>query len=207
MFVRHMPGEAGVRLRWLYYRRRLGALGRGTRIDEGVHIVNPEQVFIGANCWIAANAFLGAAAPDLTRREVVRRPNPAFTAAEGELRLADYVYIAPQALINAHGGVAIGESVSISAGAKLYSSSHYYRGEGGDAGVPEFLPGMRRQPGDQCLMLGPIVVHAGSQVGSHAIVLPGVTVGPRTWVGAGAVVTGSLEPNRVYNPLPVDRQR
>jgi galactoside O-acetyltransferase len=207
MAVRHLPGQAGVRLRWLYYKRRLGALGEGTRIDEGVHLVNPQHIFVGRNCWIAANAFLGAGPTSTANREIVRRPNPDYDGGEGQLHLADHVYVAPQALINAHGGVAVEEDCSISAGAKLFSATHYYRDERGDAGVPKYVPGMRRSPGDQCLMLGPVVIRRGSQVGTHAVVLPGVTIGPRTWLGAGAIAPTRLEPDRVYNPTPVDRAR
>ena len=40
MFVRHLPGPLGVRLRRGYWRRRLGALGDGARIDEVVRREN-----------------------------------------------------------------------------------------------------------------------------------------------------------------------
>ena len=38
----------------------------------------------------------------------------------------------------------------------------------------------------------PIVIGEGSWIGMNAIVLPGVTLGPKTTVGAGAVVTKSF---------------
>src|SRR5436190_1980579 len=95
MVVRHYPGPAGARLRFHYYRRRLAALGPGTRIDEGVHLVGEKHIHIGANCWIAANAFLGAGPTSTRHREVSRRDNPEFGGDEGELFLEDDVYVGP----------------------------------------------------------------------------------------------------------------
>lgn len=201
MFVRHFPGDLGTHLRFRYYRKRLGALGRGTRIDEGVHIVGAQHVYIGANCWIAANAFLGAGPPSTRHRHVLRRPNPDFAAVEGELRIADDVYIAPQVLINAHGGVTIEDNVAISVGARLFSSSHHYRDAGGPPGVPAYPAGMRAGPEDpQVLLVSPIVIGSESFVGANAIVLPGVTIGPKTWLGAGGVAHERLQPGKVYSP-------
>lgn len=114
MVVRHLPGRAGWWLRRRYYGRRLGPLGEETQIDEGVHIVGAEHVFIGSRCWIAANAFIGAGPPNTEGRRVLRRQNPDFTGREGEVRIGDHVYLAPQTLINGHGGVEIGDNVAVS---------------------------------------------------------------------------------------------
>jgi acetyltransferase-like isoleucine patch superfamily enzyme len=202
MLVRHLPGPLGHALRRRYWGRRLGSLGEGVRIDEGVHIVNPQHVFIGSGCWIATNVFIGAGAASTEGREVVVRENADFAGERGEVRIGDDTYIAPASLINGHGGVDIGENVSLGAAAKLYSSSHHYRAPGDPPGVPSVGAGMRREPkgdiGRQALSVGPVVIAAESFVGSHAIVMPGVTIGPRTWLGAGAVAHRSLEPGRVY---------
>ena len=45
-----------------------------------------------------------------------------------------------------------------------------------------------------------MVVREASFVGSNALVLPGVTIGPRTWLGAGGIARERLEPGRVYRP-------
>ncbi len=202
MFVRHLPGPLGWALRRRYWGRRLGSLGAKVRIDEGVQIVNPENVFIGDGCWLATNVFIGAGAASTEGREVVVRENPDFRGERGQVRIGADTYIAPASLVNGHGGVEIGENVSLGAAAKLYSSSHHYRAPGDPPGVPSVGAGMRREPkgdvGRQALSVGPVVIADESFVGSHAIVMPGVTIGPRTWLGAGAVAHRSLEPGRVY---------
>ena len=190
----------------MYWGRRLAELGAGTRIDEGVHIVGPEHVRIGRNCWIAANVFLGAGPPSLEHRHVVRRPNADFRGAEGELLIADHAYLAPQVLINGHGGVEIGPNAAVSTGAKVFSSSHHYREHDGSAGRPAFGSGTRRGagPGEQALLVGPVKIGEEAFVGANAVVMPGVTIGARTWLGAGAVARRTLEPGRVYSaPDPV----
>ncbi|MBL7222528.1 MAG: N-acetyltransferase [Candidatus Brocadiae bacterium] len=48
----------------------------------------------------------------------------------------------------------------------------------------------------------PIRVCHGASIGSGAVVLPGVTVGERAMVGAGAVVTHDVEPGAVITGVP-----
>jgi acetyltransferase-like isoleucine patch superfamily enzyme len=200
MFVRHFPGPAGARIRHVYYRRRLAHLGPGTRIDEGVHIVGERHVHIGSNCWIAANAFLGAGPAATKHRKVIHRPNPDFEGSEGDLYLGEDVYVGPQAYINAHGGVWVGPNVAVSVGAKIFSASHYHRSPDDAPGVPRYAGGMGLSEEDpQALMLGPVVVHGRSFVGANAVVLPGVTVGPSSWVGAGAVAREDVEPDTIFS--------
>jgi acetyltransferase-like isoleucine patch superfamily enzyme len=49
---------------------------------------------------------------------------------------------------------------------------------------------------------GPVIIHDNCFIGARAIVLPGVTVGPNSIVGAGAVVTKSVPPGRVVAGTP-----
>lgn len=48
------------------------------------------------------------------------------------------------------------------------------------------------------------MIREDSFVGSNSVVLPAVTIGPRTWLGAGAVAGRSLEPGRVYRAAGVE---
>lgn len=199
LLVRHYPGPTGIRLRNRYYSRRLAELGPGTRIDEGVHIVGEKHVHIGANCWIAANAFLGAGPPHTRHREIVRQSNEAFVGEEGDLYLEDDVYVGPQVYVNAHGGVRIGRNVAVSVGAKIFSASHYHRSADGPPGVPTYAGGMGLSEKDpQALLLGPVVVEPRAFVGAGAIVLPGVTVGRGSWLAAGGIARKSIEPETVH---------
>ena len=59
------------------------------------------------------------------------------------------------------------------------------------------------------LTFAPIVVEDDSDIGVGAIIMPGITIGRGAQVGAGAVVTRSVEPYSVVagNPAKVLRQR
>lgn len=52
---------------------------------------------------------------------------------------------------------------------------------------------------------GKTLVRAGASIGANATILPGVTIGTRAMVGAGAVVTRSVPPNAVVvgNPAKI----
>ena len=86
-------------------------------------------------------------------------------------------WIGQQCFFHAAGGIRIGVRVGIGPGAKILTSSHQ-------------LPADRDVPiMDGELVLSPVVLEDGCDIGVGAIVLPGVTVGRGAQIGAGAVVT------------------
>jgi acetyltransferase-like isoleucine patch superfamily enzyme len=77
-----------------------------------------------------------------------------------------------------HCGVSIGNNVVISAGAMLLDSGLDLKG----------YALAERPPHTE----GPIVIEDGVWIGARAIILPGVTIGKKSVVGAGSVVTKSV---------------
>jgi maltose O-acetyltransferase len=65
-----------------------------------------------------------------------------------------------------------------------------------DAQMDEFLDAAR---------VGRVAIHESSHIGARCVILPGVSIGPRTIVGAGSVITKSLPPDSVCagNPAHV----
>ncbi|CAD2071592.1 acyltransferase [Phocicoccus pinnipedialis] len=49
---------------------------------------------------------------------------------------------------------------------------------------------------------GRVTIHDNCYIGHRAIILPGVTIGPNSVVGAGAIVTKDVEPNSVVAGVP-----
>ena len=80
--------------------------------------------------------------------------------------------------------VTIGRDAIISQGALLCTATHDYR----DANFP--------------LVHGQITIGAGAWIAARAIVLPGVTIGERTVIGAGAVVTKNVPSDVVCGGNP-----
>ena len=47
------------------------------------------------------------------------------------------------------------------------------------------------------LLIRPVIVRRGADIGTSAVLLPGVTVGENALVGAGAVVTRDVPPGAI----------
>ena len=50
--IRNIPSSLGRRIRFFYYKRRLGACGKNVQIDIGVIFENPKRINIGDNVWL-----------------------------------------------------------------------------------------------------------------------------------------------------------
>lgn len=90
-------------------------------------------------------------------------------------------WIGPQAFLDAR-DLIIGEKVGWGPGAKVLGSEH--------TALPAELPILQTD-----LEIRPVRVEDWADIGTGAVILPGVTIGRRTIVGAGAVVTRSLPAN------------
>ncbi len=102
------------------------------------------------------------------------------------VRVGDGCTFGPFAVLNARAPITIGSRVRISAGVKLMTSG---------LGAEE-ADGRRRHHE------APIVLEDGCWIGAGAVLLPGVSVGRNSVVGAGAVVTKPVPPDSVAIGVP-----
>lgn len=86
-------------------------------------------------------------------------------------------------------GLTIGDNSMIGGGVLICGVNHGYS----DLGIP-----MRHQPFEAA----PIVIGQDVWIGMGAIILPGVTIGDGSIVGAGAVVTSDVSPGTVVSGVP-----
>ena len=95
---------------------------------------------------------------------------PIYGAALHKLIIGRNVYINPNLLAMARGGITIEDEVQLAANVQLISNNHdlYDR---------------------QILICRPILTREGAWVGAGATIMPGVTVGRYAVVGSAAVVT------------------
>jgi acetyltransferase-like isoleucine patch superfamily enzyme len=54
----------------------------------------------------------------------------------------------------------------------------------------------------QGFRVAPVVIEPGCMIGEHAVVLPGVTIGRNSWIGANAVVTDDIPPYSIAAGVP-----
>jgi len=107
---------------------------------------------------------------------------------DGHCVIGDRVWLGPQSFLDAR-DVELGSYVGWGPGARLLGSQH--------SGLPSDVPIIQTD-----LEIKPVRINAGADVGTSAVIMPGVTVGEGAIVGAGAVVTGSVEPYSIVAGVP-----
>ena len=107
---------------------------------------------------------------------------------DGRCVIGSGTWIGPQSYFDAR-DLVLGEKVGWGPGARVLGSEH----SGDPAGQPII---------DTDLIIKPVAIGEGADIGVNAVILPGVTVGARSIVGAGAVVTGDVPPGAVVAGVP-----
>lgn len=107
---------------------------------------------------------------------------------DGTCVIGDRVWIGPQSYFDAR-HLVIEECVGWGPGAKVLGSTH--------TAVPIDVPIIETE-----LVIKPVTIEAWADIGTGAIILPGVTVGRGSLVGAGAVVTHDVPPLAIVAGVP-----
>lgn len=107
---------------------------------------------------------------------------------DGTCVIGDHVWIGPQSYFDAR-DLVIEEYVGWGPGAKVLGSTH--------TGAPVDVPIIQTD-----LDIRPVRIEAWADIGTNAVILPGVTVGRGSIVGAGAVVTHDVPPFSVVAGIP-----
>ncbi|MDB5540177.1 MAG: N-acetyltransferase [Devosia sp.] len=107
---------------------------------------------------------------------------------DGTCRIGRNSWIGPQAFLDAR-DLVIGEYVGWGPGARILGSEH--------VGIPVDLPIIQTD-----LVIKPVRIGDWADIGTNAVILPGVTIGKGAIVGAGAVVTADVAPFSVVAGVP-----
>lgn len=107
---------------------------------------------------------------------------------DGTCKIGSHVWVGPQAYLDAR-NLVMEDYVGWGPGAKILGSVH--------SGVPADAPIITTD-----LLIKPVVIGRGADVGVNAVVLPGVRVGANSIVGAGAVVTRDVPDNSIVAGVP-----
>jgi acetyltransferase-like isoleucine patch superfamily enzyme len=107
---------------------------------------------------------------------------------DGQCVIGNHVWIGPQSYFDAR-DLVLEDHVGWGPGAKVLGSMH--------TGLPVDVPVIQTD-----LEIKPVRIGAWADIGTNAVVLPGVTVGKGSIVGAGAVVTLDVPPFAVVAGVP-----
>lgn len=202
--IRNISGPLGQRLRYNYYKKRLGKCGENVKFDIGIIIQGKKDIFIENNVWIDNNVILLAGKPSGNRKMQIK-DNSRYIGKLGELHIKSGVHIAPFCVIQSHGGIYIGNHVGIASGSKVYSLSHHYRNtmDREDKTTFFFTPMVK----DDCqfLIASPVVIEDNTAIGLNSTVLPGTVIPKGTWIGVNSFVGGkNLESDSIYSSSSAD---
>src|SRR5687767_7841768 len=106
----------------------------------------------------------------------------------GRCVIGDHVWIGPQSYFDAR-DLIVEEYVGWGPGAKVLGSTH--------VGTPIEIPIIQTD-----LEIKQVKVEAWADIGVNALILPGVTIGKGSIVGAGAVVTENVPPFAIVAGVP-----
>ncbi|MBD2309836.1 acyltransferase [Chroococcidiopsis sp. FACHB-1243] len=107
---------------------------------------------------------------------------------DGKCVIGNQVWIGPQSYFDAR-DLIIEDNVGWGPGAKVLGSTH--------TGLPVDVPIIQTD-----LEIKSVKIEAGADIGMNAVVLPGVTIGKGSIVGAGAVVTKNVPPFAIVTGVP-----
>jgi acetyltransferase-like isoleucine patch superfamily enzyme len=107
---------------------------------------------------------------------------------DGKCVIGNHVWIGPQSYFDAR-DLIIEDYVGWGPGAKVLGSTH--------TGLPINIPIIQTD-----LEIKSVRIEAGADIGMNAAILPGVTIGKGSIVGAGAVVTKDVSPFAIVAGVP-----
>lgn len=153
----------------ILYGPRLANLGRRTWIQSGCRIVGGEHISIGSSSIIRWGA----------RLETIRVPDEPSPS----LIIGSNVNIEQGVHLICSTNLTIEDNVSITPYCVIVDTSHDFKN-------PDSLPKMGALR--DAARSGNVTIGAGTFVGAHSIILPGVKIGKGCVIAAGSVVTSSI---------------
>lgn len=154
------------------------ALGRNVSIAKNCTIIGTKNISIGNNVRIDGYCSI-------------------IAAGEGFVELGSYIHIGSYCLLIAGNGIVMKDFSCISHGVKIFSRTDDFSGEYlTNPTVPERYTNVTK---------GQVTLSKHVLIGSGSVILPNITIGEGSSVGAQSLVTQSLDSWGVYVGSPVKR--
>lgn len=179
-----------------FRRRLLAGLDNTTDVTLGnaVDVSDPDKLKLGEGVDIRNHVRIRGAVTIGSSSSI--RDYVLLDAREGSIEIGANCSVNDFCVLYGHGGLTIGDDVRIATHTVMVAADHTFD----DPDVP-----IRKQE----VKLEPISIGDDVWIGANACILGGVEIGKGCVVGAGSVVTQSLEPYSVAvgNPARVVKKR
>jgi len=150
-----------------------------------------KNVIVAKNCTIVGLRNISIA--DNVRID----GNTVIAAASGSITIGSYIHIGGGCFLACAGGITLGDFSGLSQGVRIYSATDDYTGH--------WLTNPTVPHAYVKLKVAPVVLGRHVIIGAGTVILPGVTIGEGSSVGALSLVSKALDPWGVYFGLPVKR--
>ena len=153
--------------------------------DAQVSIGEDFKMEYGSRMFITTDWTIGDAVQIATHCAIFSREG----GVAGNVQIGNGTHIGDHSIIDCAANVTIGQEVAIGPNCVLYTHDHDYNSESAAAW---------KGP----LICKDIVIEDGAWVGSGVTLLPGVTIGKRAVIAAGAVVTKDVPAHSIWGGIP-----
>ncbi|WP_205499628.1 acyltransferase [Rufibacter psychrotolerans] len=152
----------------------LNSVGEDVFISNKVEIRRPHLVRVGSHVAIDSGVYI-------------------TTAAE----IGDYTHLSPYITVigGANSKLVVGDFVTIAAGSRIICGSDKFMGEGFTSVT---VPDEYRDE----VVFTTVTLNKFAGVGTNAVIMPGVTIGEGSVIGACSLVTKDTEPWTIYMGVP-----
>lgn len=149
-----------------------------------------KELSVEKNVKIDPRAFIARGGEVIIGRDTVIRAGAMLLPSEGFIKVGSGSSINQYVVVNGYGGVSIGDGVLIAAFTSIFSSNHKFD----RVDIPIKYQGLSSKGG--------VTIENDVWIGTHSIILDGVTIGHGSVVAAGTVVTKSVAPYSIVAGVP-----
>lgn len=192
-FIRNISGPLGIWIRKLYYSNRFKKCGKKLVISEGVFFDRPSLISIGDNVWIDKQCIFITG--KVSRKNCIHIEEP---INEGEIIIGNNAHIGIRTIMQAHGGITIGDYFTSGADSKLYTLSN---------DVYKSYTGTHNGNKDELFYtLKPIVIGFNVWLGMQTIIIGG-SIGDNVFLKGNSISTNTIQSNSIADGIPASRIR
>jgi acetyltransferase-like isoleucine patch superfamily enzyme len=149
-----------------------------------------KELRLGKGVRIDPRAFVSRGGRVILGENVIIRAGANLLPNGGAITIGDFSSLNHYVVINGQGGVTIGAKVMIAAFTSIFAGMHNFS----STEIPMHDQGMMTKGG--------IRIEDDVWIGTHAVILDGVTIGTGSIVAAGAVVTRNVPPFSIVAGVP-----